>query len=254
MLLRRLTQHINDQNWFAVGLDFAIVVVGVFIGIQVANWNDARAFDGKEKQLLIELKREIEAASRITDSRREAYLQVLDSAKRAIAYLDSDQSCGSECWPVLVDFFHASQWRDVDVNRSTYDEMRRMGLPRSRAIVDEVGAYLAQNENTASVMIDKPVYRTHVRSLMPLEVHDAYWSACYVVHSNGEEVYVRDCPKGVSDDVAARAVEAIVQDPDTRKYLTFWYSEVVPTPSALEEQGEAALRAIAAIDAELKAR
>lgn len=42
MLLRRLTQHLEDQNWFAVGLDFVIVVVGVFIGIQVANWNDIR--------------------------------------------------------------------------------------------------------------------------------------------------------------------------------------------------------------------
>jgi len=40
MLLRSLTQHVKDQNWFAVGLDFVIVVVGVFIGIQVANWND----------------------------------------------------------------------------------------------------------------------------------------------------------------------------------------------------------------------
>jgi len=39
MLLRRIAQHVKDQNWFAVGLDFVIVVVGVFIGIQVANWN-----------------------------------------------------------------------------------------------------------------------------------------------------------------------------------------------------------------------
>ena len=42
MLLRRITKHVKDQNWFAVGIDFAIVVIGVFIGIQVANWNDAR--------------------------------------------------------------------------------------------------------------------------------------------------------------------------------------------------------------------
>jgi hypothetical protein len=42
MILRRVMQHVRDQNWFAVGLDFLIVVVGVFIGIQVANWNDAR--------------------------------------------------------------------------------------------------------------------------------------------------------------------------------------------------------------------
>ncbi|MGB6228622.1 MAG: hypothetical protein WBF53_00660 [Litorimonas sp.] len=32
----------REQNWLAIGIDFCIVVVGVFIGIQVASWNEAR--------------------------------------------------------------------------------------------------------------------------------------------------------------------------------------------------------------------
>jgi len=43
MILRRVTEHVRAQNWFAVGIDFLIVVIGVFIGIQVANWNEAHA-------------------------------------------------------------------------------------------------------------------------------------------------------------------------------------------------------------------
>lgn len=39
MLLRRITKHINEQNWFAVFIDFCIVVIGVFIGLQVSQWN-----------------------------------------------------------------------------------------------------------------------------------------------------------------------------------------------------------------------
>jgi hypothetical protein len=42
MLLRRVIENVKAQTWLAVSLDFVIVVVGVFIGIQVANWNDAR--------------------------------------------------------------------------------------------------------------------------------------------------------------------------------------------------------------------
>ncbi len=42
MLLRRIMEHVNAQNWFAVFIDFVIVVVGVVIGIEVANWNDVR--------------------------------------------------------------------------------------------------------------------------------------------------------------------------------------------------------------------
>jgi hypothetical protein len=42
MLLRRVIEHVREQNWTAVGIDFVIVVIGVFVGIQVANWNAAR--------------------------------------------------------------------------------------------------------------------------------------------------------------------------------------------------------------------
>ena len=53
MLLRRITKHVKDQNWFAVGIDFLIVVIGVFIGIQVANWN-ASQFERREEAAIVE--------------------------------------------------------------------------------------------------------------------------------------------------------------------------------------------------------
>jgi hypothetical protein len=53
MILRRITEHVKAQNWFAVAIDFVIVVIGVFIGIQVSNWNEARA-DRNREQVLIE--------------------------------------------------------------------------------------------------------------------------------------------------------------------------------------------------------
>ncbi len=54
MLLRRVTQHVKDQNWFAVFVDLLIVVVGVYIGIQVANWNAERQ-NQKEQLSYLEL-------------------------------------------------------------------------------------------------------------------------------------------------------------------------------------------------------
>ena len=53
MLLRRITKHVTDQNWFAVFIDFFIVVVGVFIGIQVANWN-ALSQDRKAEVVILD--------------------------------------------------------------------------------------------------------------------------------------------------------------------------------------------------------
>ncbi len=42
MLFRRISAHLKRQDWFAVGLDLLIVVVGIYIGLQVDAWNSAR--------------------------------------------------------------------------------------------------------------------------------------------------------------------------------------------------------------------
>ena len=60
MILRSVTKHVRDQNWFAVGIDFLIVIVGVFIGIQVANWNDERLELADERETLVRLYADIE--------------------------------------------------------------------------------------------------------------------------------------------------------------------------------------------------
>ena len=36
MLLRRLKEHLKEQNWFAVTLDLVVVVVGIFLAFRVA--------------------------------------------------------------------------------------------------------------------------------------------------------------------------------------------------------------------------
>lgn len=81
MLLRRVTQHVGDQNWFAVIIDFAIVVVGVFIGIQVANWNDTRV----NRQLEVET-----LAAILTDLQADE-----TSLQRAIALADVSIQAGN---------------------------------------------------------------------------------------------------------------------------------------------------------------
>ncbi|MFK8012422.1 MAG: hypothetical protein AB8B80_10300 [Marinicellaceae bacterium] len=42
MLLRRITQHVKTQNWFAVTLDFIIVVIGVAVAMMGQEWLSER--------------------------------------------------------------------------------------------------------------------------------------------------------------------------------------------------------------------
>lgn len=43
MLLRRMSEHIKAQNWFAVAIDFAIVVIGVYTAVAIESWAADRA-------------------------------------------------------------------------------------------------------------------------------------------------------------------------------------------------------------------
>jgi hypothetical protein len=253
MLLRSISKHVKDQNWFAVGLDFFIVVVGVFIGIQVANWNEQQTFNARETNLLYELRKEAEAAIALTNEKLHAYQQVTAAGKRSLDFLSSNESCGTECWPVLVDFMHASQWQSVAVPRSTYDNMRRLGLPKNSAIVEATEAYLLQNDSTFPAFGILPYYRSLVRQLVPLDAQGFYWLNCYIL-VDGVETYDLNCPKGVTDDMALKTVEAISQHAEIKPHLIQWISSIVIAPVTFASQVKTTERAIAAIDAELQRR
>lgn len=55
MLFRRISKHVKDQNWFAVALDFVIVVAGILIAFQITNWNEARSEREQERVWLTRL-------------------------------------------------------------------------------------------------------------------------------------------------------------------------------------------------------
>jgi hypothetical protein len=61
MLLRRFAEHIKNQNWFAVVLDLAVVVVGIFLGLQVERWYEERRLISEEEDHLIALSEDFAA-------------------------------------------------------------------------------------------------------------------------------------------------------------------------------------------------
>ena len=55
MLLRRFLTHFRAQDWLAIVLDFVIVVVGIFVGLQVDSWNQERKERTREQASLQQL-------------------------------------------------------------------------------------------------------------------------------------------------------------------------------------------------------
>ena len=62
MILRRITQHVKDQNWAAIAIDFVIVVTGVFLGIQLGNWNEASVDRSKERAFVERMSVDVDRA------------------------------------------------------------------------------------------------------------------------------------------------------------------------------------------------
>ena len=90
MILRRVIEHVRTQNWTAVALDFVIVVVGVFIGIQVSNWNDARA---DERAYQDAMKRLAEEGAETLKSAAEARAEINDALADVQPAIDLLRTC-----------------------------------------------------------------------------------------------------------------------------------------------------------------
>ena len=87
MMLRRLAQALKEQNWTAIFIEFVLLVVGVFLGIQVANWNSARIERAQETMYLTRLAEdvrsdiaEIDEINRVSTQRMSALAYLLREA------------------------------------------------------------------------------------------------------------------------------------------------------------------------------
>lgn len=60
MILRRLTTALRKQDWVTVLIETLIVMFGVFLGLQVNNWNQARFERADTRNVLERLERDFE--------------------------------------------------------------------------------------------------------------------------------------------------------------------------------------------------
>ena len=94
MILRRITQHVKEQNWFAVFLDFFIVVAGILIAFQITNWNEARRDVREEAALSIRLLEEFTALEELLEERIVRAEKITTSTSKLIEMIRADESAG----------------------------------------------------------------------------------------------------------------------------------------------------------------
>lgn len=150
MLLRRVTLHIKSQNWFAVFIDFLIVVVGVFIGIQVANWNENRLLNQQSIDFSKRLQADIREEAWDFQYMIEYYTDVRENAERVVLDLEGNTKLSDHA--LVIAAYRASQINIVTRRRATYDELVSIGK------LDLIKNDLLRN--TANAVYDFPLYDT----------------------------------------------------------------------------------------------
>jgi len=88
MILRRFMKHVTDQNWFAVGLDVIVVIVGIFLGLQVQEWSEGRVDREEEKRVVGFMISDMEKTLSYLDNRNALYDDQIILTDKAVEILE----------------------------------------------------------------------------------------------------------------------------------------------------------------------
>lgn len=178
MIFKRMVANLRAQNWFAIGIEFAIVVAGVFVGTQVSNWNDARVERTQNQRMLRNLKPEIASMIGNFQSIEDYYTITRRYADTAFAGWRRDPKVDDRAFVLAA--YQASQSYFTGVNSDTWSQI--YGSERLGTIEDrEVRQHLSFLMTTDYAVLEREVnsaYRQNARKVIPDDVQGAIREQC----------------------------------------------------------------------------
>jgi len=227
MLFRRVRDHVVNQNWTAVAIDFLIVVAGVFVGTQVSNWNANRHEQQRAQGYLMRIRANIESDRQGMDEALAYWAEVIRYGEAAIAYADEGRLEGGSRWRTVLAFYQASQLLPFRMDDTTYQELKSagdLGLIRDAELRNALAAYYVTGPLPGSphLMQHTPEYRNLVRGYTPVSVSDYIWKQCVRAAGSQEETFDADCASPVSDAEAQAILDRYLAAPGLLPALRFW--------------------------------
>jgi len=168
MILRRVIAHFRKQEWTAIALDFLIVVVGVFVGLQVNNWNAAQNDEQAGRGYIIRIQEDLKANQSDTLIRMEYYRWVKGHA--IIALTAHDRPSDELGEQFIISSYFASRVLPRPLGRDTYDELLSVGainMIPNLMVRQRLAGYYRGAEATETYLRYVPPYRQALlRSLL----------------------------------------------------------------------------------------
>lgn len=179
MIFKRFAANLRAQNWFAIAIELAIVVVGVFIGTWVANWNEERVERAETRRMIAQLEPSLDILEQYFESARRYYAATRRYAATAQAGWAGDPNVSDSDF--IIAAYQASQIIGVGTNGSAWASV--LGADRLREIDDpQLRNYLSTLISSDYSVIDVQAvdtpYRRNVRRLIPLDIQDRIRARC----------------------------------------------------------------------------
>jgi hypothetical protein len=226
MILRRLSQSLKEQNWTAITIEFVLLVLGVFLGIQVSNWNEARLTREKSQLFTVRLKSDLLYESWRYQFLLEYYRDVRDATDAAAKAISGEAPLSNEDF--LVNAYRATQYKERASRRGTYDQLVSTG---NVALIED-GELLSlavrtYNQPTIASMVREGVdspYRALFRMSVANDTQRALGKNCgdrdlaAGDYRDFDHVIDYPCKTGLSQAAIDEAAEALRKDPQTLRF------------------------------------
>jgi len=232
MILRRLTANLRAQNWTAIAIEFLIVVFGVFIGTQVANWNQARLEKQATSRMLDQLRPELQNQLAFFDSARTYYAITRRYAGQAFAGWNGDRNVSDSQFVIAA--YQASQIYGIGINAQNWTltfggyQMRDIDDPKLRR---NLAVILTADYEPVGFNAMATPYRQHVRQVIPDALQVEIRNGCgdRNIWREGAQFFValpRSCTLELDPVQAARAAGSLRAHRELVNELNWHLAEV----------------------------
>jgi hypothetical protein len=200
LILNRISTAIRKRDWMAVAIEFAVVVLGIFVALQAEGWNQERT-DRRLEQVYI---------ARLTDETRanletlRQHEQIYEDKVRfimALPGMNLDQVVEDDTGAFMHRLDNSSYIAIPDLRSESYDELEssgRLALLRDARLRSEIASNL-NDYRSARPVFDRPFggYRRLLFETLP-----------------GQSYYVFRHGSGAPDaSTIAAAMELLRSDP-----------------------------------------
>jgi hypothetical protein len=127
MLFRKFVLHLRNQDWVAVGIDFLIVVFGVFLGIQVNEWNQARQDRALERGYMTRISNDIARSRDQIKVSNEAMRVQAEGATLVLQTLDACAVPVAERDAFARALYNLGKFDTATLDQTAIDELKSTG-------------------------------------------------------------------------------------------------------------------------------